>query len=114
MLFLVLLFGFFHSRSFFTLLTASISHFFSPPPKNFRNLSPLLFISHASSFSDIHISVDIKILVGFSRKDGRTDGHVITKISLMYRLPFFLAHVASLQALCARESSISLTAECER
>ena len=49
------------------------------------------------------------------RTDGRMDGRSRdNQISRIYRLPFFLIHVSPLQALCARENSISLTAECER
>ena len=37
--------------------------------------------------------------------NGWTDGHMITKISEIYRLPFFLTHVAPLHMLRTRESS---------
>ena len=56
---------FFHCRSFFTLLAASISHFITAITKfsSFfqRNSSPLLYFSRHCSFSVIHVSVDIKI-----------------------------------------------------
>ena len=56
---------FFHCRSFFTLLAASISHFLTAITKfsSFfqRNSSPLLYFSRHCSFSVIHVSVDIKI-----------------------------------------------------
>ena len=63
--FWVLVLSFFHCRSFFTLLAASISHFLTDITKfsSFfqRNSSPLLYFSHHCSFSVIHVSVDIKI-----------------------------------------------------
>ena len=37
--------------------------------------------------------------------DGRSDGHVITKISRVYSLPYFLTYGAPLHMLRARESS---------
>ena len=37
--------------------------------------------------------------------DGRSDGHVITKISRVYSLPYFLTYGAPLRMLRARESS---------
>ena len=97
---------------------------FSPPPWIsmfffLRNSSPLLSITRASSFSVIHVSVNIKnnaekdttLLLFFFLKvradiwfptwyacgvDGRSGGravygHVITKFSQMGRLPHFLS-----------------------
>ena len=59
---------FFHCRSFFTLLAASISHFLTAAEKLFmpffqRNSYPLFFffISRASSFSVIYVGVNIQI-----------------------------------------------------
>ena len=37
--------------------------------------------------------------------NGWTNGHMITKISEIYRLPFFLTHGAPLRTLRVRESS---------
>ena len=41
------------------------------------------------------------VTFGGEQTYGRTDGHVITKISSIYKLPFFLTHGAQ---LCERES----------
>ena len=56
---------FFSLPLIFTLVTAGISHCHYTKTFMFffqRNSSPLFFISRSSSFSVIHISVDIKIL----------------------------------------------------
>ena len=63
----------------------------------------------------VNVKFDIALHAGSGQTDGRMDGRSRdNQISRIYRLPFFLIHVAPLQALCARENSISLTAECER
>ena len=58
-------FYFFHCRSFFTLLASSISHFSHRRYEIFmcffqRNSSSSFLITRSSSFSAIHVSVDIK------------------------------------------------------
>ena len=73
--------------------------------------SALLFffsLSKSSVYSraSVNVTFDIGLLVGGGRKyihkyvrtNARTDdGHVITKISRIYRLPFFLTHSAPLR-----------------
>ena len=43
----------------------------------------------------------VNVTFGGEQTYGRTDGHVITKISSIYKLPFFLTHGAQ---LCELES----------
>ena len=64
LVFFLFAFFFFALPLIFTLLAASISHFLTATIKFScffqQNSSPLFFISFSSSFSVIHVSVDIK------------------------------------------------------
>ena len=54
----------------------------------------------------LNMTFDISLHVGGGRTDERTDGHVSTKFSRIYGLPFFLTHGAPLR----RPEIIILTA----
>ena len=98
---------FLHSSYFFTslllILTSlgtSISHFliaalnfscFFPSAMNFSFVFFFFFVFRSSPFSVIGVSV---IVVG---GNSRMHGHMITKFSHIYRLPFFLSHARELR-----------------
>ena len=113
---------FFHCRSFFTLLAASISHFLTATTKfsSFfqRNSSRAclldspcccFFLCKCPGGHEIYRQnervLECEISLRPTCRGVRTDaGHVIAKISRIYRLPVFLTHDASLRALHERST----------
>ena len=111
------LFAVFSLPLIFTLSAARISHILIAGIKfscfSSIEIRFLFFISRSISFSVIHVIVVVLnetvtwhrlTCRGWTdvRTDGQTGGHVITKFSGVYKLPFFLTQGAPLRAITKR------------